>query len=427
LLDSRIAVSTINSHPLFVFDLSVISVNNMARRRGFTLVELLVVIAIIGVLVALLLPAIQAAREAARRASCVNNLKQFGIALANYHDQLKTFPPAAVNSFDPSGPAPSAAHVYSSPHSMLMPYFEETNLAGLYNRKRAWFYQTSEVAETVVPVFVCPSNTGESPQYDALLDAGLLVLVPSNYGMFQRFGITTYAFCKGVTDAWCYVDVSPAQRYMPPGPPFIANEVERGIFDLNWAVPIRRITDGTSKTIAVGEGAGGVKWPLADITQAPTRGDPSNPARWRPRPGVDGNGMPRHAYMIWINAEPSFQPLQIANYLYSALVACTLEPMNKNPVTSSWAYVAGLQNCSKSLPGALGTPTTQSCRPNATTGIGSNCGQHISPNFRSDHPGGCNFLFADGSVHFFSEDIDMLTYQRLSTMMNGDIVEVPAD
>jgi prepilin-type N-terminal cleavage/methylation domain-containing protein len=105
----------------------------LAHRRAlgaFTLVELLVVIAIIGILIALLLPAIQASREAARRASCVNNLKQYGVALHNYHGVHNMFPPGALLKT-------KATDVYANAHASLLPYFEETSLHDLWARIRS--------------------------------------------------------------------------------------------------------------------------------------------------------------------------------------------------------------------------------------------------------------------------------------------------
>ncbi len=383
-------------------------------RRAFTLVELLVVIAIIGVLVALLLPAIQAAREAARRSSCVNNMKQFGIALANYHNALKTLPPGGCNNISNVG------KIMMSPHAMLLPYFEEENLKNIYNLKAAWYYQThlqdangySIVFQTVIPVFACPSSGGDNPVVDRLLNEQVFgplgISVPSD----QPFGITNYAFCKGVTDAFCF-------------PPFSNNNrapyrSERGIFDFNWAVPLRKITDGTSNTIAVGEAAHGPNWPLSKTTGP-------NPDRTTPA-GTDNYGMMRTAYQFWIASEPSYKDLTaiVPALQFGSVMGCTLEPLNKNPVTPAWANTDALleatQNgaCRKSLPGALGTKNPTSC-----TSAGSGCGSHTTPNFRSDHSGGGNFLFADGSVHYLNEDIDMLTYQQLSTMFGNEIAEIP--
>ena len=98
-----------------------------SRERGFTLVELLVVIAIIGVLVALLLPAVQAAREAARRMSCTNNSKQIGLALQNYHDTHKTFPPEAIygNGVYPGIGSKEGPYHYTWCF-MILPFIEQT-------------------------------------------------------------------------------------------------------------------------------------------------------------------------------------------------------------------------------------------------------------------------------------------------------------
>src|SRR5437773_1615879 len=134
-------------------------------QAGFTLVELLVVIAIIGVLVALLLPAVQMAREAARRAQCSNNLKQIGLALINYHDTFKWFPPGAVFQGGAST-APNAQPINNrgSMHVRLLPYMEQQ---ALYN---AFDFNTGTDGQQlngngqwlkgiIVPVYVCPSDT----------------------------------------------------------------------------------------------------------------------------------------------------------------------------------------------------------------------------------------------------------------------------
>ncbi len=121
------------------------------RRQAFTLVELLVVIAIIGILVALLLPAIQAAREAARRAQCTNNLKQMGIAAHNFHDTHKALPPSRIVEHQ-------ATWLY-----LILPYMEDVQLGTLWDISEGDFYdQSYQVRTAQVPTYICPSQTHES-------------------------------------------------------------------------------------------------------------------------------------------------------------------------------------------------------------------------------------------------------------------------
>lgn len=167
----------------------------MTHRRGFTLVELLVVIAIIGVLVSLLLPAVQAAREAARRMSCHNNLKQLGLAMHNYAGALRVFPPSSITDG-------GASHQPWSGQSMLLPYLEGNSVYSLINFSHGYhdgdnkaMYPPNGVAAMRVPVLLCPSDPKDRVRTNA--STQLPEHYPLNYvlsvGLYQIYDPRTRA------------------------------------------------------------------------------------------------------------------------------------------------------------------------------------------------------------------------------------------
>jgi prepilin-type N-terminal cleavage/methylation domain-containing protein/prepilin-type processing-associated H-X9-DG protein len=349
------------------------------RRPGFSLVELLVVIAIVGVLVALLLPAIQAAREAARRTQCVNHLKQFGLALHNYHLTNKSFPPGAVMQIPKD--------VYINAYAKLLPYFDETALHDIYDPNKPWWGQAPGVASTVIAVFRCPSSGAENPFHEERL--GTLV-------DDALYGLGEYAFSMGYTDAFC-VQRDGIGMQLKAGR---VNHSQRGMFSIEWGASDKQITDGKSKTIAMGEASGDSRWQvghLANCSVADLAPDPS--------------GRPTSAAFGWIIGEPNSTEYIGDLGPKSSQYACTIEKMNKYPITDT--FLDDLQYISD-IAKFVSAPNHY-CKPSFEGG------KHSVSNFRSDHPGGCNFLMADGSVDFLKENINMQSYRARSTIAGGDV------
>ncbi|WP_442485276.1 DUF1559 family PulG-like putative transporter [Aeoliella sp. SH292] len=207
------------------------------RPLGFTLVELLVVIAIIGILVALLLPAVQAARESARRIQCVNKLKNLGLGCLLYHDAKKTLPPgicvpigsqsgAVFSSSCPPGGCPDQPipDRWGSWFTWILPYIEQENLYGqldLTQREYAYCNGPNSPGATEIDVFLCPSDFIEEKVFQ--------------YSGQYYFAVNSY-FGNGGTRAWP-----------------ISNATFNGVLFYNSKIPARRITDGTSNTILAGE------------------------------------------------------------------------------------------------------------------------------------------------------------------------------
>lgn len=184
-------------------------------RRAFTLVELLVVIAIIGILVALLLPAIQAARESARRSQCTNQLKQIGLAIQNYHDTKKGVPPQATY-------AVGGTFSGYSIHARILPYLEEGNLYSQVNFTQGYAAQP-DICRMQMPLYRCPTD----PQpLDATRFDSNVEFSPTNYG----FNIGT----------WLGLDL-------------VAVKGGDGPFGYNMTHSFAKITDGLSKTLCAAD------------------------------------------------------------------------------------------------------------------------------------------------------------------------------
>ncbi|MEO8498190.1 MAG: DUF1559 domain-containing protein [Planctomycetota bacterium] len=215
-----------------------------SQHKAFTLVELLVVIAIIGILVALLLPAVQAAREAARRMSCYNNLKQIGLALHNYHDTYQALPMGWIGLETPNGRVLSEGEPGWGWAAHLLPFIEQNTVTDIVRDTLPIIDPLNQAArDTHLPIYRCPSDAN-SRQFFDLEDAGgaVLATVPTaNYvGMF---GTTELADCEGLA----------------PGVQCRGT----GAFYHNSSTRFRDFIDGTSSTLLVGERSskhGGSTW-----------------------------------------------------------------------------------------------------------------------------------------------------------------------
>lgn len=327
---------------------------DLSRRRGFTLVELLVVIAIIGILVALLLPAVQAAREAARRMQCSNNLKQYGLGLQNYHDTYKVFPTGSYNWAWPN----------IGWQVQILPFMEQ---GALYDQLSFNAAVVSNPYNTNIP---SPTNPGRLAREISVPYARCPSDTSQPAPLWNGWAQTSYTGSLGSQRT---PSGSGCQPFLNPNSPAFHYEASGGQADhgndttgsqisgmfgrLGPTISIASCLDGTSNVISVGE------------TMAECHDHAAGGGWWQ----YNGMGNAHASTSVPINV----------------MVTC---PNNKK-----WNYALPAGS-------ACGTPTNPVSNAN---------NWNISWGFRSRHPGGAMFVFVDGSVHFIGENVDYITYQAL--------------
>ena len=287
--------------------------------RAFTLIELLVVIAIIGLLVGLLLPAANAAREAGRRVQCVNNLRQLAIAVQAYESVYRKLPPGYLsNSTTSPPPATRDPNTWDAPPGWgwgahLLPYLEETQLAESIDMKQpVWAPQHAEIVRQTVSTFLCPTATGGHEPFVVQDESGEPLTIE---GTTVTLGRSHYVASHGQESCWgecgasstgivfTNIYTSETREVEINGD---ASRVADGPFYRNSRVKLRKIKDGLSKTIFLGEHSS----KLSDKTWAGVVPG----AFTHPRFSSPENGPDAAATLVLVHAGPSGGELDITGF-----------------------------------------------------------------------------------------------------------------